>query len=169
MAVTSAGWARPRTETWSVVPGAASAGGTKPMAMGRLRRGREAAAGDLADRGAGRIEDLGAFAGGRAFDEEADADAAEAGRRTRARMRSAPGKSRGFAAALADGEVEAGFDGRDGLVEVVAVERQAGFEAEGVAGAEADGLYAVVGERARPRGRRRGVGSTRISKPSSPV
>ena len=77
MAVTSAGWARPRTETWSVVPGAAM-------------RGRHVAQGDgpveawaqkpplvtLPIGGAGGIEDLGAFAGGRAFDEEADADAA---------------------------------------------------------------------------------------------
>ena len=50
------------------------------MAMGRLRRGREAAGGDLADHGAVGIEDLGAVAGRGAFDEQADADAGWAGR-----------------------------------------------------------------------------------------
>ena len=65
-------------------------------------------------------------------------------------MRAAPGKSRGLAAALADGEVEPGLDGRDGVVEVVAVERQAGLEPQAVAGAEADGLDAIVGKNGVP-------------------
>ena len=81
----------------------------------------------------------------------------------------APGKSRGLAAALADGEIEAGLDRRDGVVEVVAIERQAGLEAQAVAGAQADRLDPSVGQKSVPQFERHGRREQRISKPSSPV
>ena len=53
-------------------------------------------------------------------------------------------KSAFAAAALLDRPGEPGLDGARGLVDIVAVEAEAGFEAEAVAGAEADRLDADV-------------------------
>ena len=92
------------------------------------------------------VQDLGAFARGRAFDQQADA---ERGRRRRAMLAQdalGAGEIRGLAPALRDGEAEIGFDRRGGLVEVVAVKRQAGLEAQRIARAEADRLDALIGE-----------------------
>ena len=43
---------------------------------------------------------------------------------------------------------EAGLDRGDGLVQVVAIQRQAGFEAQGIPRAQADGLGDLLGHRA---------------------
>ena len=159
---------RPRTATCSLVPGAAMRRRHEAERDGAIERGREAAGGDAADRGAGGIEDFGALAGRGALDEEADADAAQiAGEFLEDAWRA--GEIGGLAAALGDGEVEPGLGGRDRLVEVVAVERQAGLEAQAVAGAKADRLDALVGEKGVPERRGAIAASQRISKPSSPV
>ena len=119
--------------------------------------------------GAVGVEDLGAFAGRRAFDQQADADARRRRRRSSREDARGAGKIGRLAAALGDGKGETRLDRRRRLVEVVAVERQARFEAKRIAGAETDRLHPRVGEEPRSRTRRRRSAGTRISKPSSPV
>ena len=73
-------------------------------------------------------------------------------RQARAGCARAPGKPPSRAAPLGDGEGQVGLDRRRGLVEVVAVERQPGLEAQRIARAEADRLHLRLGEqRARDR------------------
>ena len=110
---------------------------------GAAQRGRKATRGDLADHRARGIGDLGPLARRGAFDGEADADAAGLVGEFAEDTRGA-GEIGGLAAALRDGEVKPGLDRRNALVEVVAVERQAGLKTEAVAGAEADGLDPLV-------------------------
>src|SRR6218665_1851459 len=112
---------------------------------GLAQRWREAAAGDDADGGAGCIEDLCAFAGRGAFDDQADANADEFALTLREDACGAR-EVCCLPAALGYGKAEAGFDGGDGLVEVVAIERQAGLEAQAVAGAKTDGFDAGIGQ-----------------------
>lgn len=116
---------------------------------GRADRGREAARGDDADLGIAR-EDLRAFTRRQfAFDAQADAlrgcavqQLAEDALGTR--------KAALHLATLRDGEGEVGLDRRRGGGKIVAVERQAGFEAQRIAGAEADRLHlGLREERAR--------------------
>ena len=73
------------------------------------------------------------------------------------RMRSAPGKPPAVAPRLGDGEGEVRLDRRGRLVEVVAVERQPGFEPQRIARAEPDRLHLRLGEQ-RPRDRLRVLG-----------
>src|SRR5690606_16014791 len=97
-------------------------------------RWREAAGGDLADHVARAVGDLGAFAGGRTFDEEPDARAAQLAAMLPEDAVGA-GEIAGLSAAFGYGEAEPRFRRRNGFVEVVAIERQASLEAERIAGA----------------------------------
>ena len=73
------------------------------------------------------------------------------------------------AAALVDREGQAGHHRRRLAVEVVAVERQPGFEPQRIARAEADRLDQLVGDdRSRPAAAA-AIAGTEISNPSSPV
>ena len=106
----------------------------------------EAARGDDADRAAAEIADLRAVAGRRP---------ALGARPTRSRAgpsRELAGDAIGAgeaalgAAALGDGEAEIGLDRRGGLVDVVAIEAEAGLEPERIARAEPDRLHLRLGE-----------------------
>src|SRR5689334_14807506 len=109
------------------VPSVAWAGGTKPRAMPAFSDGEKPPE-VTAPMTAPARRALGEFAG----------DARRAG------------EVAALAAGLVDGEGEVGLDGADGLVQVVAVERQAGLQAQGIACAQADGLHPRVGEEGRP-------------------
>src|SRR3990167_5541856 len=61
-----------------------------------------------------------------------------------------PRKVAGVAALLGDGEAQVGLDGADGLIDVVTIKRQAGLQAQAVAGAEADGPHPLVGAQQVP-------------------
>ena len=117
------------------------------MATGAFDARAEAARGDEADPRAVRRQDLGAVAHRRAAQRaEADALARRAVAQARAGCARRPESRRRRAASLGDGEGEVGLDRRGGLVEVVAVERQARLQAERIARAEADRLHLRLGE-----------------------
>ena len=128
------------------------------MAMAVAEAGREAAGGDDADR---RLPAASAISApsraGRAFQHlQPHADAREG---PSASSRHDPRRRRGSRRAsrrrLLHGEGQARLDRRGGLVQVVAVERQAGLQPQRVAGAQADGLHPLVGQQRVPEGRRR--------------
>ncbi len=122
----------------------------------RPERGAEAAAGDLADRVAGVIDDRRRLAR-RSAAVGADADAPA--RRTFGELAqddAGAGKAAFRAPALADGPGELGLDRGRGLVDVVAVEAQPGFEAQRIARAEADRHHLRLGQ--QPLGQSRRVG-----------
>ena len=110
-----------------------------------LEHGRESATGDLANLGAVGCEDLGPGSRGRAFANlEADASLGDGRGCLELRLDDvAADEIALLAAGLADGPGQAGFDGTNVLVEVVAVEAQARLQAEGIARAEA--AHAGVG------------------------
>ena len=146
------------------MPGAGQGGRDEAHGDRRAEAGREAAAGDPADDRAVGVGDLGALAGRRAFQHLQARRARASGRRpARARCARAPGKSPASQPALGEGEGQAGLDRRDGLVGVVAIERQAGLQPQRIARAQADRLDPRVGQQRVPgldRGdRRRGPGS----------
>src|SRR5690606_28428025 len=106
---------------------------------GLAQRGRKAAAGDNANGRAGGVEDFGPFAGWGAFHDQADAN-------TRGTVlafsenATGTGKIGRLTATLGDGKAQDCFDGRDGFVELMAIEGQAGLEPQTVASAEANRL-----------------------------
>src|SRR5687767_10487087 len=95
-------------------PGLAVRGRHKAERDGATQRWREAAGGDLADDRARRIEYLGALPGGGTLDKQTNADAGEVACEF-AEDAVRPREVAGLAAALADGEAEAGLGGRDAL------------------------------------------------------
>src|SRR5437764_2001229 len=112
---------------------------------GALERGREAAAGDLADLIAFAVEDERTLAHGlAAVDIEADALLRRAILELGEDAHRAREASLG-AAALIDGEGQAGHHRRGIEVEVVAVERQARLKPKRITRAEADRLGQLVG------------------------
>src|SRR5579862_5083615 len=98
----------------------------------------------MADRFACGVENFRAVAGRRTLDQQADANA---GKIAGELLENSSGAREigGFAAPLANGKIEPGLGWRDGLVEVVAIERQAGLKTKAVTGAEADRLDARIG------------------------
>ncbi|MDT4843046.1 hypothetical protein FQZ97_769640 [compost metagenome] len=118
--------------------------------------GAEAAAGDTADDGAVGVDDLGAFAHRYALlGQQADALARYAltllGEHA-LRAGEAAGPCAIGAAGLGDGPGQAGLDRRGGRAHVMAVEAQAGFQAQRVAGAEADGPDLRLGQQRTGQG-----------------
>jgi hypothetical protein len=114
--------------------------------------GGEAAAGDDADRLAAGPEDRRALPGRRAVEpREPDPQTSRA-------VGQFPGDALGAAARaglqplLGDREAEIGLDRRDGGVEVVAIERQAGLEPQGIPGPQADRPDPLVGQQPVPQG-----------------
>ena len=92
------------------------------------------------------IADRGAVAGRRlAVEDDADAQPRRAVGELAGDAIGA-GKAALGAPALGDGEAEIGLDRRRGLVDVVAVEAEAGLEPQRIAGAEADRQHLRLGE-----------------------
>ena len=139
MATTSAACDLSRTMTVSAVPGVAKAGGTKPIAMGAPKLGEKTAAGHNADLATCVVGDDRAFPRRGAGDPQADAHPSERATHLARNQRGA-WKIPGFQPALGHRESETRFDRRDGLVGVVAIEREAGLQPQGIAGAQPDGL-----------------------------
>jgi len=111
--------------------------------------GREAAGRDPADNFAIGGEHLGALAGRRALDGQADTHAAEAAGQL-AEDASGAGNIAGLAPAPGDREAQVGLDRADGLVEVMTVERQARLQAQGIPRPEADRAHPLVGQQPVP-------------------
>src|SRR5690606_12036444 len=107
----------------------------------RIDAGAEAARRDRADLLALVVQHFGAFAGRRAaFGPDAGQLAADAVSELLLYDRRA-GKAAFLAAALRDRPVESGLDRRRRGVDVVAVQAEAGLEAQGIARAESDRLH----------------------------
>lgn len=107
-----------------------------------LERRAGAAAGNLADGSTGLVDDLGAFTGRSAVDDEADTPSVDAS--TALALGLELGKdgvsameTTLLAAVLWDDPRESALDGRGGVIQVVAVQTHAGLEAEAIAGAQA--------------------------------
>src|SRR5262249_2454483 len=109
-----------------------------------------AAAGDATDNRPACAGDLSALARRRALDAQTDAAAVEPTMQLADGFRRAR-KVLGREALLGDGEIQRRLDRGDGLVEVVAIKRQAGFEPQRVSGAEADRTRAFVREQTIPK------------------
>src|SRR5690606_1155609 len=109
--------------------------------------GREGAARNLTDNClARRIAQFRAVSRrGPSLESEADADACRAILKL-ALDAGCSGEPAFAAAALADGNGQAGLNGRNLLVHVLSVEAKAGFEAQRIAGAKADGAHPRVVE-----------------------
>ena len=134
---------------------------------GGLEGGGEAAGGDGAGGGLVGGGDDGLGPGrGAALGAEADAETVGAGLEL-VEDDGGADEVGGFATALADGPGEVGLDGGGQLVDVVAVEAEAGFQAEAVAGAEAAGRTPGSARRCSASVSAWSAG-TLISKPSSP-
>ena len=125
------------------------------MAIGRCSEGEKPPLVILPELIAFAVEDQRAFAHRlAALDLEADAQLRRAVEKL-GEDPHRPGKPAFGAAALVDGEIEAGHDRRGRRVEVVAVERKPGLEPQRIAGAEADRLDQLAGaERIGQRPRR---------------
>src|SRR6185437_4534234 len=119
-------------------------GGDEAEGYALPERGREAAGGDGPDDRPRLVRYLGALAGRRALQHLQRH--AHAGRAL-GELAHDPRRAREvalLAAVLVDREGEVSLDRRDGLVEVVAVERQAGLQAQAVPRPQADRLDAGV-------------------------
>ena len=104
----------------------------------------------MAEEVAAAVQHLGAFAGGGALDQQAYA-ASRGPVLQLSQDALRPREVASVAPAAGDGEAEVGLDRAGGLVQVVAVERQARLEPQAVAGAEPGGADPLVGQQAAPQ------------------